>query len=114
MTSATGQTADGWWEVSVRRTVALDHEAAWTWVRRLIHDDEAVREVRSETPGRVLRVTYQQEAWAAPSTLQLRVLPAATGTTIAVHNEHLPDSDTREAMRRHWTAALDELTDGRP
>jgi hypothetical protein len=106
--SPTGQTADGWWQVGVRRTAALDGDAAWTLLRTLL-EDRAVRGVRSETPGRVLRAIYQPAGWAAPSTLQLRVMPAATGTTLAVHHEHLPDAEAREAMRRHWTDVLERL-----
>lgn len=107
--SPTGQTADGWWEVGVRCTLPLGLASAWTTLRALLDDDDAVRSIRSETPGRVLRASYQPAGWPDPSTLQLRVLPAATGTTLAVHHEHLPDSEAREAMRQHWAAALERL-----
>lgn len=89
----TGQTADGWWEIGVRRTAALDNDSAWRLLRTLAEDDDV--SVRSETPGTVLRATYQPAGWADPSTLQLRVLSAATGSTLAVHHEHLPDEQTR-------------------
>lgn len=109
--SPTGQTADGSWEVGVRRTVGLDGNTAWTLLRTLLDGDGAVRGIRSETPGRVVRATYQPPDWATPSTLQLRVMPARTGTTLAVHHERLPDAQAREAMRRHWTHALKQLID---
>lgn len=105
--SDTGQTADGWWEIGVRRTAALPPEKAWQLIRTLVETDDV--RVRSETPGTVLRATYQPAGWAAPSTVQLRVLPAATGSTLAVHHEHLPDEQTREAMRVRWTTALEQL-----
>jgi hypothetical protein len=106
--SPTGQTADGTWEVGVRRTLPLDPETAWTVLRTLL-DDEHVRGVRSETPGRVVRATYQPPEWEHPSTLQLRVLPAATGSTLAIHHERLPSADAREALCRRWTEALERL-----
>jgi len=107
----TGQTADGWWEVGVRRTVPVDRASAWTALRALL-DDAAVRGVRPETPGTALRAAYQPADWDAPSTLQLRVLKAASGTKLAVHHEHLPDAHTREEMRQHWTSsALQRLVD---
>jgi len=109
--SPVGQTADGWWEVGVRRTIPLDRTSAWTVLRALLDAEDAVLGVRSETPGHVLRARYQLAGWAEPSTLQLRVLPAATGTTLAVHHELLPDSKAREAMRQQWTSALEQLVD---
>jgi hypothetical protein len=108
--SPIGQAADGTWEVGVRRTLPLDAETAWTVLRRLLDEDEHVRGVRSETPGKVVRAAYQPAEWPSPSTLQLRVLPAPTGTTLAVHHERLPSAEAREAMRRHWTEALERVS----
>ncbi len=109
--SPTGQTADGWWEIGVRRTVPLDQKAAWKKLRTLLDEDAAVRSVRSETPGSVVRATYQPADWDDPSTLQLRVLPAATGSTLSVHHEHLRDAETREAMRKQWTDILEQMVE---
>jgi hypothetical protein len=109
--SPTGQTADGTWEVGVRRTLPLDADTAWTALRRLLDEDEHVREVRSETPGKVVRAAYRRPGWASPSTLQLRVLGAATGTTLAIHHERLPSAEAREEMRRRWTQALERLSE---
>jgi hypothetical protein len=52
---------------------------------------------------------WQPKDWTMPSTLQLRVLPAKTGTTISIHHEWLQDAEQREAMRVHWTNILDTL-----
>lgn len=109
--SPAGQTADGWWEVGVRRTLPLDLTSAWAALRALLEDDGAVRSIRSETPRSVVRATYQPEGWTNPSTLQLRVLSVPTGSTLAIHHEHLPDSDAREAMRQHWTMNLQRIVD---
>ena len=112
--SPTGQTADGSWQIGVRRTVPLDRAAAWELLRTLVDGDEAVSGIRSETPGVVLRAAYRLPGCSTPSTLQLRVLPARTGTTLAVHHDRLPDAAAREAMRRRWTDALERLVGGVP
>lgn len=54
----------------------------------------------------MLRATYHPPEWDGPATLQLRAIPARTGTTLAVHLEGMPGADAREAMRRRWTDAL--------
>jgi hypothetical protein len=107
--SPAGPTADGLWEIGVRRTAELDHDTAWNLLRSLLDGDDAVRGILSETPGSVVRASYQPRDWIAASTLQLRVLPAATGTTLAVHHERLPNSQAREAMGRLWTDTLERL-----
>lgn len=107
-----GQTADGQWEVGVRRTVAVDIETAWTRLRSLLEDHDAVRAIRSETRGEVVRASDRPRSWSEPSTLQLRVLPADSGTSMASRHEHLPSAAAREAMRERWTVALDRLTRG--
>lgn len=109
--TSTGQTADGTWEIGVRRTAPLEPHAAWQWLRGLLDADAAVGNIRSETPGEVVRASYQPAGWTTSSILQLRVIPAASGTTLAVHHERLPDGGAREAMRQHWTNVLDRLVE---
>ncbi|HEX2202573.1 MAG TPA: SRPBCC domain-containing protein [Longimicrobium sp.] len=127
---ALGQTADGAYQVGVRRTLPLAHDAAW----RLVTSPEGVRawlgdvsgfemekgaaytaadgaggEVRVAQPGSHLRLTWRPRGWAKPSTIQVRVLPAGERTTISFHEERLPGAAEREARRRHFEAALDAL-----
>lgn len=87
-----GWTADGTWQFGVRRTIPLGATGAWARLDTLLEGDDAVGETRSETPGVVRRLTYQMPGWPAPATLQLRVMPTATGSTLAVHLEQLPDA----------------------
>jgi hypothetical protein len=106
----TGQTADGTWEVGVRRTIDLDPAEAWRRLPSLLAGDEAVGEQRSVTEGEVTRFAYRRPEWERDSTLQLRVLPASGGrATVAIHHERLPDAAAREAMRERWTGALEAL-----
>ncbi len=112
--SPTGRTADGTWQFGVRRTIPLDPAGAWARLDALLERDDAVGETRSETPGVVRRLTYQMPGWPAPATLQLRVMPTATGSTLAVHLEQLPDAAARDAMRDRWKDALEGLAEVRP
>jgi uncharacterized protein YndB with AHSA1/START domain len=67
-------------------------------------------EIRGAEEGRLIRLTWQPPEMAYPSTLQVRVIPARSGTTISFHHEHLADAETREAMRVRWSEALDALS----
>ena len=108
----TGQTRDLGWQVGARRTFPLEVADAWhlmlskPWLQRwsglaaLELDDPAVR---SLTTCRLARVRTPH------SLVQLRVLPAASGTTVAFHEEHLPDELTRLQRKDHWTHLLDDF-----
>lgn len=108
----TGLTQDVGWQVGVRRTLPLGLDEAWAlltgppWLDRwsglsaLDADNPAVR---SLIPLRVVRVR------SAHSLVQVRVQPAASGTTVAFHEEHLPDEKTRSQRQRHWSQLLDDL-----
>ncbi len=124
-----GQTADGKWQLGVRRTFPLEPNEAWvmlaspTALRTLLGADGAVLEagrtftdgehtqceVRSVTPNQVARISWRPPGWEATSVLQLRIISAATGTTIAIHHEGLPDQPSRQRLLERWTAALDRL-----
>jgi hemoglobin len=119
----TGLTKDGTWELGVRRTAPLPPDAVW----QSLGDDPAALvgvpialeegaegradgvEVRvsSLTPQVVTRMSWLERGWTRPSTLQLRVLPAATGTTVAIHHAGLPDERDRVRLLAHWTARLE-------
>jgi uncharacterized protein YndB with AHSA1/START domain len=123
-----GKTRDTGWQIGVRRTLPLSVDEAWTrvtspegmgaWLGAEVElergkgfalADGASGEVRVMEPGSHLRLTWQPGGWARSSTIQVRVLPAARGATVAFHQEHLPDAQAREARRAHFAAALDAL-----
>jgi uncharacterized protein YndB with AHSA1/START domain len=125
-----GQTADGAFQIGVRRTLPIAIDDAWRLVtsaegvRAWLGDapglawekgetyaipDGAAGEVRVFEPGSHLRMTWQPPGWAKPSTIQVRVLPAGERTTISFHQERLPGAAEREERRRHFEAALDAL-----
>jgi len=118
-----GRTTDGTWELGVRRTTPLPPDVVW---QRLVHDpgallgmpivleqgaqgtaDGVAWRVRSVTARVVTRLSWLELGWTQSSTLQLRVLPAATGTTLALHHEGLPDEEARVRLLARWTARLE-------
>lgn len=108
----TGQTQDAGWQVGARRTLPVELGEAWDllttepWLQRwsglsaLDPDDPAVR---SLTPQRVVRVRTPH------SFVQLRVQRAASGTTVAFHEEHLLNERARSLRKEHWAQMLDDL-----
>ena len=118
----TGRTTDGTWELGVRRTAPLRRTSCgrgWSttprrcWGSRSCSrrasrapTDGVTWRVRSLTARVVTRLSWLEPGWTRPSTLQLRVLPAATGTTLALHHEGLPDEEARVRLLARWTARL--------
>lgn len=108
----TGKTRDAGWQVGVRRTLPLELDEAWRlltsppWLHHwsgleaLDPDNPAVR---SLTAPRVIRVRTPD------ALVQLRMQPAASGTTIAFHEEHLPDAKSRTVRKGHWAQFLDDF-----
>ena len=125
-----GQTADAGFQVGVQRRFDLTPKQAWdlitkpagrkAWlgeVPRMRFEPGRPYETREGTTGEIrtmkegehLRLTWRPKGFAAPTTLQVRVVPQGERTAITFHHEKLPDAEARERMRGHWTAVLDRL-----
>jgi uncharacterized protein YndB with AHSA1/START domain len=125
-----GQTRDAGFQIGVRRTFPITHEAAWQLLTsaegiRIWLDESADVElahgatyrlvdgtsgkVSVFTPGSHLRMTWQPPGWARPSIIQLRAIANRARTVVAFHQEHLPGPDEREARRAFYMAALDQI-----
>lgn len=125
-----GQTKSQGWQIGVSRTLPISLEKAWEMILdalelpsemiqqqqhsynkgTVLETGSATRiEIRSHEPYSLLRMKWHPKGWSRSSTLQIRVRPAKTGTTISVHHEWLQDAEHREAMRRHWTEVLEVL-----
>ncbi|MBM9467038.1 SRPBCC family protein [Nakamurella leprariae] len=126
--STTGLTRDAGWELGVRRTAAVPPETAWdhlvgrggpTWLgvtpvptavgAGYRAADGTTGRIRSCSPGRRIRLTWRPAGWTHDSVLQLTVLPAAGGATIALHQEHLADAGERNELLAHWTTVVEGL-----
>ena len=125
-----GATKDVGWQLGVRRTApGVPLEAAW---RFLVGDagravwlggaalapepgapwraaDGTAGKLRSWAQQRRVRLTWRAPGADHETTLQLSVLPAAGGTTIALHQERLSGPDERERLLAHWTGVVEEL-----
>ncbi len=125
-----GQTRNTGFEIGARRTLPVTPADAWqlllspegiaAWLgvtpnllcnpgERYETTDGAAGEVRVYTPGSHLRLTWQPPGWARASTVQVRVIPSGEGTTLAFHQEHLPDAAARAVRSAHYSTALDVL-----
>lgn len=126
----TGKTKDAGWEVGVRKTVAAPLPQVWSfllgkglplWLGNTTlprekgaayqTDDEISGTVLSYTEGLRVRLSWQPSEWNHDSTLQLTVREAATGTTIAFHQERLSGREERKIMLGHWKEVVQDLED---
>ena len=125
-----GKTNSQGWQIGVSRTLPISLEQAWEMILdtlgflpEMLHsqndtygkgttfetENETHIEIRSHEPYSLLRMKWQPIDWEINSTLQIRVRPAKTGTTISVHHEWLQDAEHREKMRIYWTDVLERL-----
>lgn len=123
-----GRTADAGWQVGVRRTLPFSEQRIWAlllspegmdeWLGGPATLEEGAAytlangtsgEIRVYKPWSHVRLTWQPEGWARPSTLQVRVIPAKTGTTLSFHQEQLRGETERTAMKAHWERVIGRL-----
>ena len=126
----TGLTRDAGWNMGVRRTVDAPLGDVWmhlvgagliTWLGECTlpsspgeeyeTTDGTTGQLRSRTELRRLRLTWQPAGADHDTTVQVTVLPAKNGTTIAFHQERMSSADERERMLEHWTAVVLRLVD---
>lgn len=131
-----GMTAAAGFQIGVRRTLPSTVQQAWSllispegmelWIgevdklelklgQTFAAAGGITGEFRVVKPPEQLRMRWKLPGWEHPSTLQIRVLPAAQGkATVSFHQEKLEDMSAREAMKSHWEevlASLRELAD---
>ncbi len=118
-----GKTKSQGWEIGVSRTLPVGIQQAWALIVDALGlppedggqengaafetSDHTRVEIRSYEQYSLLRMKWQPRGWDVNSTLQIRLRPAKTGTTISVHHEWLENAAQREAMRVHWTTILE-------
>ncbi len=125
-----GKTADAGYQVGVRRTLPWSEERAWavllspeglrTWLggvakvqagTRFVFDNGTSGEIRVYKPWSHVRLTWQPANRETPSTLQVRVIPARSGTTVSFHQERLTGLTDRAAMKAHWEQVISRLSE---
>lgn len=130
--STVGKTKDAGWQIGVSRTIPAGLDDVWSYLISpeglavwLGHEldtplevgdeyrtaDGTQGEIRSLRPHDRIRLTWQPPDRPNDATVQIAVIPAATGCTIRFHTERLYDSDEREHMRTHWKAIADAIED---
>lgn len=127
MENEAGHTTTAGWELGVRTTVPVPAEEAWdylvgrgldVWLGDTVlgnkgesyeTSDGVHGVVRSFHPLDRVRVTWRRAGDTRDSTVQVEVVPAASGTTIAFHHDHLADAAEREAMLAHWADVADRV-----
>lgn len=127
-----GGTEKAGFQIGVQKTLPLTAEDAWNlitqpeglalwlgtvsdlrWEKRAAYETaEGTRgEIRSFTPGKLVRLTWQPAGFAAPSTLQVYLEPSGKKTAVLFHQEKLDSAATREQMRAHWREVLQRLAE---
>ena len=129
---ALGETESAGFEIGVQKTLPLTPEQAWDlltqpegralwlgavpslhWQKHAAYETaEGTRgEIRSFTPGKHVRLTWQPPHFSTPSTLQISLIPSGTKTALRFHQEKLPSAEAREQMRAHWRDVLQKLAE---
>ena len=128
--SEVGRTQDAGFQIGVRRTVPHPAETVWAallsdaglaaWLGGPVqcslepgapfttaHGHEG--EIRSVRPVDRIRARVRPPDRTAATTVQIALVPAATGTAIVLHEEQLADAAEREQRRTHWRSVADAL-----
>ncbi|MFB9329961.1 SRPBCC domain-containing protein [Paenibacillus aurantiacus] len=122
-----GLTAASGYQIGVRRTLPWSQEQAWDfltspeglrlWLGEVAPPRYQVGETfeaaggvsgefRVVKPFEQLRLRWKRASWGTPSTLQIRLLMAKSGTTVSFHQEQLASAELREEMKTLWEDAL--------
>lgn len=119
--SPVGLTKDTGWQAGARRTLACSVAVLWAWVVSpegqgalgpgTTRDDR--EPLGPNSPGVTTFVPGSHYRRKVPrcgtlATFQVRVLPAATGATLALMYQHLTGPEDRQAALEEFERALEE------
>ena len=128
--NSVGLTKDVGYQIGVRRTINFSVEKVWQvisseegisiWLgegkitdtsvgTKYQLEDGSVGEFRIFKPNSHLRITWKPKGWTKPSTIQVRVIANKLKTTLAFHQENLPDSKQREHRRLFFISAIEHI-----
>jgi uncharacterized protein YndB with AHSA1/START domain len=125
-----GKTADAGYQIGVRRTLAAPEERVWAvllspeglriWLggvavleagASFAFPDGTCGQIRVYKPWSHLRLTWHHPTLQSPSVVQVRVIPARTGTTLSFHQEQLAGPSVRAEMKAHWEEVVRRLAE---
>ncbi len=127
-----GGTESAGFQIGVQKTLPLSPEEAWAlivepagralwlgtvpelrWEKGAAYEtaEGARGEIRSFTPQKLVRLTWQPPDFPAPSTLQVYLEPSGKKTAVRFHQEKLASAEAREEMRVHWRVVLQKLAE---
>ena len=99
--------------MGARRTVSADLPDVWAYLigpgLTAWLGADALPPMRSRTELRRLRFDWTPPGTTRSTILQLTVIEAKTGTTIAFHQERLTGREQRKEMLTHWHGVLERL-----
>ena len=127
-----GRTKDAGFQIGVRRTLPHAPSTVWAalttdaglaaWLGEgasldgelapgsaLRTADGSEGEIRSVRAVDRIRARVRPPTRHAATTVQIALVPTATGTAVVLHEEHLADAEERELRREHWRGVADAL-----
>ena len=128
----TGLTKDTGWQIGLRRTLSIPAPVLWDWMLspdgitvwlgqivdfqmepgtgyQLV--DGTVGEIRVYKPGSHWRMTRLPSGgdYPRPSVMQIRILESGEKSTLAFHEEHLPNQEERSTRRQFYLGVVEEI-----
>jgi hypothetical protein len=112
-----GQTSDGLFQLGIRRTLAVPLSELWILITErgeLWQDkDGPAGEDRYSTfkEGSHFRMAWTDGSWKSHSILQIRILPGKKdrNSVLSIHQEKIPDIQSRERLKEHWSGVLGQV-----
>ena len=129
---STGLTKDAGWQIGLRRTFSLPAPVLWEWMLspagikiwlgptksfRMEPGEEyqlvdgTIGEIRVFQPGSHWRMTRlpPDGGYQRPSIMQIRILDSDEKSTLAFHEEHLPDQNERSVRKEFYLQVVDKI-----
>ncbi|WP_166243123.1 SRPBCC domain-containing protein [Paenibacillus turpanensis] len=126
-----GLTQSAGFQVGVRKTFPLRVEEAWElvttakgieiWLGKVdsfplqighsFHTDEGISgDIRVVNQHQNIRMNWKKEGWPRASILQIRTISQdSLKSTISFHQEHLPNLEERDEMKKRWEQVLNSF-----
>lgn len=91
------------------RWLGPDHEVTFADGGSLRNGDGNQALIRKLSPGKTIRLVWQQPDAAPDTPVEIKFAPAGAKTTVMVTHERLQNRSDADGLRRAWGEALDRL-----